>query len=196
MSRSKKSRKPGVGSIGIVKDDKKKDKEIAPHSKKPKNKRGKQPGNRQQEAFASGENQQAQKTNKDPRIGSKKPIVLGSPTQKSPQQFKAKTKVKTKTSPIAAIRVIEPELSLEDELYAIEDDAQLQVILSKQDDDATLTEIEINYFNEKMARHQTLRELLGLNDEDDEDNNDDNEAKSNSEDDLWDKLDNSDLSDY
>jgi ribosome assembly protein YihI (activator of Der GTPase) len=191
MSRSKKSRKPGTGSIGVAKDEKKKEKEIAPHSKKPKNKSGKQPGNRQQEAFDSGKNQQAQKTNKDPRIGSKKPIVLGSPTKKPPEQFK--TKVKSKTSPIAAIRVIEPESSLEDELYAIEDDAQLQVILGKQDDDLELSEVEINYFNEKMTRHQTLRELLGLDDDEEDDNS---KAKSNSEDDLWDKLDNSDLSDY
>jgi ribosome assembly protein YihI (activator of Der GTPase) len=194
MSRSKKSRKPGIGSIGVAKDEKKKDKEIAPHSKKPKNKSGKRPGNRQQEAFDSGENKGTQKTNKDPRIGSKKPIVLGSPITKPPQHFK--TKVKEKTSPIAAIRVIEPESSLEDELYAIEDDAQLQVILSKQDDDVALTEVEINYFNEKMTRHQTLRELLGLNDDNDEEEDDDNKTKSNSEDDLWDKLDNSDLSDY
>ncbi len=195
MSRSKKSRKPGTGSIGIVKDEKKKEKEIVSHSKKPKNKRGKQPGNRQQEAFDSGEKQQTQKTNKDPRIGSKKPIVLGTPTKNKPQPFKVKDKVKAKASPIAAIRVIEPEVSLEDELYAIEDDAQLQVILTKQDDDVELTEVEINYFNEKMTRHQTLRDLLGLSDDDDEEE-DNNETKSNSEDDLWDKLDNSDLSDY
>jgi ribosome assembly protein YihI (activator of Der GTPase) len=195
MSRSKKSRKPGTGSIGIVKDEKKKEKEVATHSRKPKNKSGKQPGNRQQEAFNSGDKPSAQTLNKDPRIGSKKLIDLGAPTKKPPQQFKAKSKVKADTSPIAAIRVIEPETPLEDELYAIEDDAQLQVILNKQDDDIELTEVEINYFNEKMARHQTLRELLGLSDEDDED--DDNKAtKSNSEDDLWDKLDNSDLSDY
>jgi len=193
MSRSKKSRKAGIGSNGIVKDENKKEKEIAPHSKKPKNKSGKQPGNRQQEAFNSGK-QQPQKTNKDPRIGSKKPIDLGLPIKETAQPFKAKNK--SKASPIAAIRVIEPEQSLEDELYAIEDDNQLQVIISKQDEDIELSEVEVNYFNEKMERHQKLRELLGLSDDDDEEVENTDKNKSNSESDLWDKLDNNDLSDY
>ena len=139
MSRSKKSRKAGVGSNGIVKDENKKEKEIAPHSKKPKKKSGKQAGNRQQEAFNSGNSSQAQKANKDPRIGSKKLIDLGVPAKKAAQPFKTKNKTKSETSPIAAIRVIEPEQSLEDELYAIEDDAQLQSILTKQDDDIEIT---------------------------------------------------------
>jgi len=193
MSRSKKSRKAGIGSNGIVKDENKKEKEIAPHSKKPKNKSGKQAGNRQQEAFNSGK-QQVQKTNTDPRIGSKKPIDLGVPAKETTQPFKAKDK--SKASPIAAIRVIEPEQSLEDELYAIEDDNQLQAIISKQDEDIELSEVEVNYFNEKMERHQELRELLGLSDEDDEELENTDKNKSNSENDLWDKLDNNDLSDY
>ena len=197
MSRSKKSRKAGVGSNGIVKDENKKEREIAPHSKKPKNKSGKQAGNRQQEAFNTGNNSQDPKVNKDPRIGSKKLIDLGIPTKKAAQPFKAKNKTKLETSPIAAIRVIEPEQSLEDELYAIEDDTQLQEILTKQDDNIELTEVEINYFNEKMERHQTLRELLGLSDDEEEEADEaKSKTKSDSEDDLWDKLDNNDLSDY
>lgn len=84
------------------------------------------------------------------------------------------------------------------ELEAIEQNERLQFILEKQDDDIELTESEVDFFNEKMERHQVLRELLGLDEEDeDEDENDYmNKNKSSSEDDLWDKFDNSDLSKF
>ena len=47
-----------------------------------------------------------------------------------------------------------------------------------------------------MERHQTLRELLGLSDDEEEEDETKSKSKSDSEDDLWDKLDNNDLSDY
>ena len=192
MSRSKKSRKPGVGKREVIKETSKKDIEPAP--RKPKKKTGKQPGNRQQEAFAQKKQSQKNTTTKDPRIGNKTPIDL------TPQVVKTESKPK-KQAPIAAIRIIEPVEStavdvtaLEQEIYAIEEDTQLQTILLLQEDNEQLTEEQIDYFNEKMERHQALREQLGWNDDEDEDIDDsDNE---NSEDDLWNKLDSNDLSDY
>jgi len=192
MSRTKKSRKPGVGKREVIKDTAKT--VVAPHAKKPKKKTGKQAGNRQQEAFATKKQTQKTNTPKDPRVGSKTPIDLTPVNTPKVQQPR-----KEKPSPIAAIKVIEPVVSsstlLEDELYAIEADTQLQEILALQEDDVTLNEVQIDYFNSKMERHQELRELLGWNDED-EDDEDDLINSTKSEDDLWDSLDNNDLSKF
>lgn len=193
MSRTKKSRKQGAGSIGAVKDDKKK--ALVPVDRKPKKKSGKQAGNRQKEAFDAGNESQIQAEKKDPRIGSKKPIDLGVPTKTAEQPFKAKKKAKVDSSPIAAIRVVEADTSLEEELLAIEEDSRLQSILAKQEEDIALTNEDVDYFNEKMERHQQLRDLLGLDDEE-EDESPETVEKSKSGDDLWDKFDNSDLSEF
>jgi len=200
MSRSKKSRKPGTGSIGIVKDDKKKVVIVA--DKKPKKKSGKKPGNRQQEAVESQNQQSGSSKDKDPRIGSKKSIDLGAPMKK--KAVKAETTESPKSSPIAAIRVIEKSPTnneaLEQELYAIEDDTNLQTILEKQESDVELTEAEVNFFNEKMTRHQELRELLGWADDNEDDeaeiNSDETNTKALGEEALWDKLDNTDFSKF
>jgi len=193
MSRTKKSRKQGTGSIGAVKDDKKK--ALVPVDKKPKKKSGKVAGNRQKEAFEANKKPVTKTEHKDPRIGSKKPIDLGVPVKKATQPFKAKSKTKVDSSPIAAIRVIEADTSLEQELYAIEEDARLQSIIAQQEEDIALNDADVDYFNEKMERHQQLRELLGLDDED-EDESPAKPQTKNSEDDLWDKFDNSDLSEF
>jgi len=192
MSRTKKSRKQGVGSIGAVKDDKKK--ALVLVDRKPKKKSGKQAGNRQKEAFDSGKESHTKAEKKDPRIGSKKPIDLGVPTKTPEQPFKAKKKAKVDSSPIAAIRVVEADTALEDELLAIEEDSRLQNILAQQEEDISLNNEDVDYFNEKMERHQQLRELLGLDDREDE--SPENSGKTKSEDDLWDKFDNSDLSEF
>jgi ribosome assembly protein YihI (activator of Der GTPase) len=194
MSRSKKSRKPGVGSSGAVKESQK-TVEAAPEKRIKKHK-GKQAGNRQKEAIPKQEQQQAS-AKKDPRLGSKKPIDLG--------QIKTKASVKSTTkpkqAPIAAIRTIEPvEAStnlLAQELEAIEQDERILLILSKQEDDIELNEDEIDYFNDKMERHQVLCEKLGISDDEDEGEEDFQPSTTkSSEDDLWDKFDNSDLSKF
>lgn len=194
MSRVKKSRKPGVGRRDVLSE---KDKKlIVPTAKKPKKKVGKEAGNRQKEAFENKNQTQTNNAPKDPRLGSKKLIDL---TPKDAPKVIANKPKKEKSAPIAAIRMAEPEAlpttALEDELYAIEDDPQLQTILALQEEDKELTEEQINYFNAKMDRHQELRELLGWNDED-EDEQDEAERSSDNEDDLWDSLDKSDLSKY
>jgi ribosome assembly protein YihI (activator of Der GTPase) len=194
MSRSKKSRKQGTGSIGAVKDDKKK--VVVPVDRKPKKKNGKESGNRQKEAFDAGKDAQALGERKDPRIGSKKPIDLGGPVKASAQPFKAKIKAKIDSSPIAAIRVVNVDTSLEQELYAIEDDTRLQNIIAQQEEEIEISNEDVDYFNEKMERHQQLRDLLGLDDEDDEDELPVTSKVKNSEDELWDKFDNSDLSEF
>jgi len=187
MSRSRKSRKPPTEPKAKPKLSKE---ALATIEKRIRKKTGKKPGNRQQEAQQVNHTDKGNAANKDPRIGSKKPIALGGTAVKAATK-PAKTKaIKTAVpSDIAAIRYVEQEAvqaqSPAQALEAIENDAQLQTILAKQEDEQALTEVEVNYYNEMMARHQTLTEQLDL----DEDEADVSVSK-NSADDLWDKLDN------
>ncbi|MEY8216380.1 MAG: Der GTPase-activating protein YihI [Colwellia sp.] len=199
MSRSKKSRKPGSAPTAKPKLSKV---ELANVEKRLRKKTGKKPGNRQQEGKQVKSTDQTSNQNKDPRIGSKKPIDLGGNVLQSIDKVKkAKTSKIKQDSPIAAIRVAKSETSIEHnlapdlalELSNIENDEHLQNILAKQEDDLELTEQEVNYYNDMMERHQQLTEKLGVIDEDTEDKT--NQRKVNSEDDLWDKLDGSSLSD-
>ena len=76
------------------------------------------------------------------------------------------------------------------ELEHIEADERLQAILAKQEEELALTEQEVDYFNEMMDRHQQLSEKLAENEEPEDKSS---SVDTNSEEDLWDKLDNSSL---
>jgi len=198
MSRSKKSRKPGVGSSGPVKETTKTPK--VPVEKRAKKLKGKPSGNRQNEAkpILDANNSQA---NKDPRIGNKTPVVLGTLSNKKTVKAQNVKPSKTLAPSVAPIRTIEPEQTIDidalmKELEAIEQDERLLTILTKQDDELELSESEVNFFNAQMDKHQSIRETLGLDDEDDEDEETDSKQSASSEDDLWDKFNNSDLSKF
>ena len=195
MSRTKKSRKPASAPTAKPKLSKA---ELANVEQRVRKKKGKKPGNRQQEAQPISDKNQNTKVNKDPRIGSKKPIALGGTVklpQAKPVTSKASNSDNTKASPIAAIRRVDKSndnvaLTLAQQLAAIEDDEQLQAILVKQEEALALTEQEVDYFNDMMERHQQISAQL---DEDEEEQA--SVSKPNSEDDLWDKLDSSSLLD-
>lgn len=187
MSRSKKSRKPGGAPTAKPKLSKV---ELASVEKRLRKKNGNKPGNRQQEGKLESNSGQQSLQNKDPRIGSKKPIELGGAVVQA--KSKPVKPTKTKQDPIAAIRVVnaEEEQSFAQELENIESDERLQAILSKQEEALALTEQEVDYFNEMMERHQLLTEKLAENEEPEDEPNKQN---ASSEEDLWDKLDNSSL---
>jgi ribosome assembly protein YihI (activator of Der GTPase) len=206
MSRTKKSRTP-VATPTRTPREKKSEMAEAPEKRSRKHK-GKVSGNRQKEAYVQ-KDEQASVANKDPRLGNKKPIDLmkaqapvkaPKPARKSevdtilPNKANKKVKTKAEHSPIAAIRQVElsAEEKLADELDAIEQDERLLAIIGKQDDEIDLSENEVDYFNDKMDRHQELREALGLDDEEEYEEDDNNTSSV----DAWDKLDNSDLSDF
>jgi len=189
MSRSKKSRKQGSAPTAKPKLSKK---ELESIEKRVRKHKGNKAGNRQQETSPKNEDKNLFE-NKDPRLGSKKPIVLIKETAKKPKQLKS-----VKVAPIAAVRTIEPEstsideVALEQELESIEENQNIQAILTKQEQGLELSEQEVNFFNEQMTRHQEICELLGYDEE-----NEDEELevdRHTSEDDLWDKLDNNDFS--
>ena len=193
MARTKKSRKPGGAPTAKPKLSKV---ELASVEKRLRKKNGKKPGNRQQEAMLVKNPDQQSDKHKDPRIGNKTPIDLG----KAMVQAKSKPAkpAKSKQNPIAAIRVVNEEadqssaqeLNLAQELENIESDERLQTILTKQEEELALTEQEVDYFNEMMERHQLLSEKLAENEEPEEESN---SVDISSEEDLWDKLDNSSL---
>lgn len=182
MTRKKKSRKPTSGSVGISKADM--PKKDMPQSKKPKKKTGKPAGTRQQEALKRPKAKSSQQANKDPRIGSKKPIeLIATPKAATPKP------VKQKPSAIAAIKVLDHEKTITDRITEIEQDEQLQAILAKQDDGIELTEQEVNYFNQLMDEHEELSAQVDPEQEE-------TTEKASDEDELWDRLDNTDFSDY
>ena len=188
MSRKKKSRKPASAPIAKPKLSKQ---ELENIEKRVRKRTGKQPGNRQQEAKSSSKQHSKEQRNKDPRLGSKKPIELGALANKAEKQA-VKTKDKSLT-PLAAVRPVKSdELSPEQALIAIEQDEALQLILAKQEDDIELTEQEVDYYNDMMDKHAQLSQALGLDDSEDE------EAQSQvrSEEELWQKLDGHDFSEF
>ena len=212
MSRSKKSRKPGGAPTAKPKLSKQ---ELSTVEKRTRKTTGKVAGNRQKEAAPEQAEGNQKGAKKDPRLGNKTPIVLGKIVTRAEKAQAEKAKEaqekqkNKKLEPIARVRFVEntetevvaqqeelikKSLSPEDELNAIEDDEALQTILAKQEDDIALTEQEVNYYNDMMERHQQLSTELGF-DEDYEES--DEEASNNgSEDDLWDKLDRPDFSDF
>lgn len=192
MARTKKSRKPGGAPTAKPKLSKV---ELANVEKRVRKKTGNKPGNRQQEAQLDKGSDQNANQNKDPRIGSKKPIDLGGVVKpvKPVKPKPAQTKSNKDQGPIAALRPVnndsaDVELSLAQELANIEADERLQAILGKQEDEVALTEEEVDYFNNMMDRHQQISAQL-----DDDEEEETIKADVSSEDDLWDKLDNSSL---
>ncbi len=195
MARTKKSRKPGGAPTAKPKLSKV---ELASVEKRLRKKKGKKPGNRQQEAMLNKTPDQQSDKHRDPRIGSKTPIDLGGAgvqTKNKPSKV-----AKPKQDPIAAIRVANEivdqsavqQLTLAEELERIEADETLQTILEKQEEELALTEQEVDYFNEMMERHQQLSEKL---DKEEEPEDETSNTDVVSEEELWDKLDNSSLPD-
>ena len=192
MTRKKKSRKPGVGSSGVRKTDTT-NSSVVVSDKKPKKKTGKAAGSRQIEGTKSKKAGNTNKPAKDPRIGSKKPIELG--TLASTKTATPAVKHKPNKPRIANVRVIDAAPSLAQQLAAIENDERLQLILAKQEQEEALSSEEVDLYNELMDEYERLSAQLA-------EQKDTTPAPSNTpggaldDDDLWDKLDTSDFSDY
>ncbi len=189
MTRSKKSRKPGASS-GSVPKPRQSDKDALAllKEKRTRKKTGNKPGTRQNVINNNAESK-GSNVAKDPRIGSKKPIVLGTKIEAKVEKPNKKIERKQNT---ASIKVIEPQQNnLQAAIENIENDQTLLAILAKQEDDLALTESEVNYYNELMAKHEELSQKLGLTDDEEPIS----QATSLSEDDLWSKFNDSDFDD-
>lgn len=193
MSRSKKSRKPGGAPTAKPKLSKQ---ELDKVDKRTRKTTGKVAGNRQKEAAPLQNESNQSSANKDPRLGNKTPIALGKIVAKAEKTTQATTP--KKEQPLAAVRYVEEPtkvtISPEQELEDIEQDQALLAILAKQEDDIELSEQEVDYYNEKIGRHEELSVELGIIHSEEDDENE--EPSKVSEDDLWNKLDGHDFSDF
>jgi ribosome assembly protein YihI (activator of Der GTPase) len=168
MAHSKKSRKPG--SIGVAKSDKPKAK-VQKNTPKVKKTKGNQPGSRHSAGHTT--THQVTRSKQDPRVGSKKKIDL-TPVAKKTVNKPLKPKFATPAQ----------------ELAALEADPRFNMLLDKVDDGGVLHGDELQFFEQSMARHKILCDLLGISEE-----ADDTETGSD-EDDPFASLDAIDINDF
>ncbi|BBU02888.1 MULTISPECIES: Der GTPase-activating protein YihI [Aeromonas] len=146
--------------------------------------KGLKAGSRQQ--VEQSNNKSGNSQSKDPRIGSRKPVVLVvDDKQKKPAAPKAVKEKKLVMTP-------------EQELASIENDDRLNDLLDRLDAGETLEAAEQAWVDQRVDRYQELMDELGIidndDDEDDElpfDDGDDaefDEQKPASEEELWDRF--------
>ncbi|MFQ2823003.1 MULTISPECIES: Der GTPase-activating protein YihI [Aeromonas] len=146
--------------------------------------KGLKAGSRQQ--VEQSNNKSGNGQSKDPRIGSRKPVVLVvDDKQKKPAAPKAVKEKKLVMTP-------------EQELAFIENDDRLNDLLDRLDAGETLEAAEQAWVDQRVDRYQELMDELGIidndDDEDDElpfDDGDDaefDEQKPASEEELWDRF--------
>ncbi|HCA75999.1 MAG TPA: GTPase-activating protein [Alteromonas sp.] len=142
MAKKKKSRK--VGLIGVRKNP---DHVNTKSSERPKKHKGKAPGSRHNVEQKKAD-KAASNSNKDPRLGSKKPVPL----------------IKSVPAKIEKRKFATPA----EELAAIEADDRLASLLDKLDDGEKITKEQQHYVDTTMARHKVLCDLMGISDDEDE----------------------------
>ncbi len=146
--------------------------------------KGLKAGSRQQ--VEQPKNKSGNSQSEDPRIGSRKPVVLVvDDKQKKPAAPKAVKEKKLLMTP-------------EQELASIENDDRLNDLLDRLDAGETLEAAEQAWVDQRVDRYQELMDELGIidndDDEDDElpfDDGDDaefDEQKPASEEELWDRF--------
>ncbi|WP_322863175.1 Der GTPase-activating protein YihI [Aeromonas allosaccharophila] len=146
--------------------------------------KGLKAGSRQQ--VEQSNNKSGNSQSKDPRIGSRKPVVLVvDDKQNKPAAPKAVKEKKLVMTP-------------EQELASIENDDRLNDLLDRLDAGETLEAAEQAWVDQRVDRYQELMDELGIidndDDEDDElpfDDGDDaefDEQKPASEEELWDRF--------
>ncbi|MCG9761119.1 MULTISPECIES: Der GTPase-activating protein YihI [Pseudoalteromonas] len=161
MTRKKKTRK--VAANGTPRLSKEKLQALrALKEQRSKKTKGKKPGSRNAPEILAKE-QPNTSTNKDPRVGSKKPISLVAEPQpaKSNTQPEMKRHLQPQVQLTTAIETLTPEQELEQ----LENDERLMALLERHERGELLTGKDAKYFNRGIARHQELCEILGIDDE-------------------------------
>ena len=174
MSRKKKSRKiPSNGPVRLSQDKLKEMRALK--EQRVKKTKGAKPGSRNAPDALSNDTQKASSATKDKRVGSKKAVPLVAPAAEP------KIEMKRNLKPVAELKkAVEPELTPEQELEALENDERLLKLVERHEQGEILTGKDAKYFNSRIARHQVLCKLLGIEDEEefeddfsDEDSNSD-----------------------
>ncbi|WP_261834468.1 Der GTPase-activating protein YihI [Vibrio ishigakensis] len=181
MSRRKKSRKPGsTGDMDLIVTRNRSQADVEGRlRKKEKKRKGLKTGSRHSEG--SDNRDITGKVAKDPRIGSKKKIPLI--VEKKPKATPAQRK-----------------LNAQQELEALENDAQLNVLLDRIENGESLGSGLQSYVDQKLDRIEALMKKLGLLDEEPEVESEpqpkQKPAAAKSEADLLSEFEDLDLSDF
>lgn len=154
MTRIKKTRKGGP--LAITKKDRQ---EGRNNLQKGKTRgKGQKAGNKQQQAQQM-EQQKRAESNKDKRLGSKKPISL-TPVQKTQEQSAIKPQQVWPPKTVEAQKAA---------LEQLENDANFMAQLDILEEGGVLPAAELQAFEEKLERYDWLIETLGLAEDDDAD---------------------------
>ena len=175
MSRTKKSRKsPSNGPVRLSQDKLKEMRALK--EQRVKKTKGAKPGSRNAPDLLDSESQNSNHAPKDKRVGSKKPVPLIATAPEPKVEMKRNLK-----PTIELKKVIEPEFTPEQELEALENDERLLKLVERHEKGEMLTGKDAKYFNSRIARHQALCEILGIEDEDEDEFEDDLESQGNSD---------------
>ncbi|MBZ9613123.1 Der GTPase-activating protein YihI [Rheinheimera maricola] len=159
MTRQKKTRSAGPNGLRhLSSEDIRKTRQ--PKEQTKKKGAGLKSGSRNSEVAVSGVTNTSA-ANKDPRVGSKKPIALIS--EATVQQTEQNVAALLPKASLAKAKPV--QLSAQQELTLIENDSYLQQLLERVEQDEVLTGKDAKYFNAKTARLEQLLDELGLNDE-------------------------------
>lgn len=169
MSRSKKTRKGGENSPKLQPRVKKQDRAVATGKRK---ETGNKSGSRHNEALIQAQApQQKAAQKKDPRHGSKKPVVLV--TSIAPAEVKAP-------------KVKRPKLTDEQKLLKLEDDPRLNQLLDMLEEGRDLSDADQQWLDQQLNKIEALMIKLGITDDVDESTP--AQAKVLSDDELFDKF--------
>ncbi|KJY91794.1 MULTISPECIES: Der GTPase-activating protein YihI [Pseudoalteromonas] len=161
MTRKKKTRK--VAANGTPRLSKEKLQALrALKEQRSKKTKGKKPGSRNAPEILVKE-QSNTTTNKDPRVGSKKPISLVAEPQSA--ESNTQPEMKRHLQPQVKLTTAVETLTPEQELEQLENDERLMALLERHERGELLTGKDAKYFNRGIARHQELCEILGIDDE-------------------------------
>lgn len=175
MSRTKKSRKsPANGPVRLSQDKLKEMRALK--EQRVKKTKGAKPGSRNAPDLLDSESQNSNHAPKDKRVGSKRPVPLIATAPEPKVEMKRNLK-----PTIELKKVIEPEFTPEQELEALENDERLLKLVERHEKGEMLTGKDAKYFNSRIARHQALCEILGIEDEDEDEFEDDLESQGNSD---------------
>lgn len=175
MSRTKKSRKsPANGPVRLSQDKLKEMRALK--EQRVKKTKGAKPGSRNAPDLLDSESQNSNHAPKDKRVGSKKPVPLIATAPEPKVEMKRDLK-----PTIELKKVIEPEFTPEQELEALENDERLLKLVERHEKGEMLTGKDAKYFNSRIARHQALCEILGIEDEDEDEFEDDLESQGSSD---------------
>jgi ribosome assembly protein YihI (activator of Der GTPase) len=147
----KKSRK--IGRIGVRKADVPKPVKVKRTSNTATSTKGNKPGSRQQSQKVDTPTNK--KAKQDPRIGDKTPIDLNRYKAGAANQAENQKASKSTTPEKAKYR------TPQDELDAIENNAQLDALLEKQAE-GRLTQSEQTFVDKMTTRYRELCELMGI----------------------------------